>query len=689
MDAAYIIQMAISMVISLIMAIWFIRKQNKEYKSNIDAIGRLEKFFSKKEDYSTYKEVISEGEASQSVGGLVIKNVANDDAELKSLIKDINDYIRKSKGTVAFSIIQNKTERRISMLYEIATSKLSFPTHIGLMGTFAGVFIGLLMFLVGTWSSGEITDANIQSLIAGVLVSMITSWCGISKLIDSHRAASKATNQIDIDKNEFYEWVQNELMPSVDVSMVEAIGKLHETIDQFEPTFSRVIIEFKNAFKNVTGAFGNEFRESVQIVASAVDTMGQNMNKVNRNIELQESLLSTIRSNQLIKGMDAFVEASKRFGEITGSLDQFERARRLMLVAVQKTINLQKDFNDSLQVPKQIAAEVNAILDRIRTFEQNINGLGENIAHTQMVGSALVQQIKENITAIRSKQKVAESYSDTANKKLEAYFESQKKEVGRIMQKYNEALDAYLNDYEAMLKERKEELELRKREFIEVIDQKLSIDEVRDEFSNLKRLNDISQKLEQLMRNPVDGTRLMKVLSGIHTELNAISAIQEDQKKGGFRMGFGNSSNTAVDRAQREKKDAIRQAEEAEREKNDAIRQAEEAKRKAEEAEREKIRIAEQAERDRREKEILLAKIEEEKKKDEVAMEGIHYVQNASSISEVANESLTSNSHLETSDDFKKQVDVQEVETERSSSTRVSENESQGETIKKPWYKFW
>lgn len=674
MDAAYIVQMAISIVISIFMAIWFIRKQNKEYKSNMDAIGRLERFFSKKENYSTYKEDVEDDDADKSVGGLVIKNVANDNAELKSLIKDINDYIRKSKGTVAFSILQNKTERRISMLYEIVTSKLSFPTHIGLMGTFAGVFIGLLMFLVGTWYSGEITDANIQSLIAGVLVSMVTSWCGISKLIGSHRAASKATNQIDIDKNEFYEWVQNELMPSVDVSMVEAIGKLHETIDQFEPTFSRVITEFKDAFKNVTGAFGNEFRESVQVVASAVDAMGQNMNKVNKNIELQENLLATIKSNQLIKGMDAFVEASKRFGEITGSLDQFERARRIMLVAAQETINLQKDFNESLQIPKQVAAEVNAILDRIRTFEQNINGLGENIAHTQMVGSALVQQIKENITAIRSKQKVAENYSDTANKKLEAYFESQKKEVGRIMQKYNEALDAYLNDYEVMLKERKEELEQRKREFIEVIDQKLSIDEVRGEFSNLKRLNDISLKLEQLMRNPVDGTRLMKVLSGIHTELNAISAIQEDQKKGSFRMGFGNSSNTAVDRAQREKEDAIRRAEEANR--------------KAEEAERKTIRIAEQAEREKREKEILLAKIDEEKKKDKMAMEVIQQVQNTSSTPGVATESLTSNLHFETSDDFKNQVG-QGIKTDKSSSTRVPEKENQEETIKKPWYKFW
>ena len=66
------------------------------------------------------------------------------------------------------------------------------------MGTFAGVFIGLIMFLVGTMAVGGITDSSIQSLITGVLVSMATSCCGIWLLILSHRLASEATNQIDM-----------------------------------------------------------------------------------------------------------------------------------------------------------------------------------------------------------------------------------------------------------------------------------------------------------------------------------------------------------------------------------------------------------------------------------------------------------------------------------------------------------
>lgn len=575
-------QFLISLIVSFVMAVGFILWQKRVYNENKRAIARLKRFFSKKEAFSTCESYEYDEDGNPISEYIKIKEVADKEAELMNLIDDINAYIKKSKGTVAFSIIQNKTERRISMLYEIATSKLSFPTHIGLMGTFAGVFIGLIMFLIGTMAVGGITDSSIQSLITGVLVSMATSCCGIWLLILSHRLASEATNQIDHDKNDFYEWVQNELMPTVDVSMVEAIGKLHETIDKFEPTFSGVISQFKGAFKDVTNAFGTEFRKSVQVVASAVDTMGKNMDKVNKNIDLQSNLLDTLKSNQLVRGMDSFVEASKRFTDITGSLDQFERARRIMLVAAQETINIQKDFNESLQIPKQVAAEINIILNRITKFEESINGLGVNVAQTQMVGNQLVEQIKENINAIKAKQTVAEKYADTANKRLEVYFDEQKKEVSRIMQKYNEALESYLDDYETMLKERKTELESRNREFVEAIDRKLSIEDIRSDF---KALREIPHQLEMLMRNPVD--------------------------EGNERMN-----------AQNEAADANRRAGEAE---------SKSKFRKVEEEQRPIIDGEKRTGQFQNEKDKILAQIKQEEEKDKMVMEIINEARNSSS----------------------------------------------------------
>lgn len=531
-----------SFAFSVAVAIGFIFWQYRVYLENLKSLDILGHFFSKKEAYATLERISGDPNSKQK-NSIVLKDVSEHDAELHNLIRDINEYIEKSKGTVAFSIIQNKTERRISMLYEIATSKLSFPTQIGLMGTFAGVLLGLVMFLIGTKRFGQITDDAINSLIFGVLVSMATSCLGIFLLIKSHSKSSKITNQIDRDKNEFYEWVQNELMPSVDVSMVEAIGKLHETIGQFEPTFSGVINKFKDAFRDVTGAFGDDFRLSVQIVKESVDQMGDNIDKINHNIDLQTELLRTIRSKELITGMDAFVEASKKFGEITGSLDQFERARRLMLIAAQEAINIQRNYNESLQIPKQVAADINSILNRIANFEKNIEGLGANIAQTQLVGSKLVEQIRENIVAIQDKQKVAEYMAEITNEKLDNFFNEQKDVLSKISVRYNTALSNYLNDYEQMLVNLKKEYEERKQEFVVAIDKKLSIDDIKNEFTNLRKLGVIVDKLDKLCNVGVKPERLSHELNSIKDELIALNEKQSNVNKGFTLIGGGNGSS--------------------------------------------------------------------------------------------------------------------------------------------------
>ena len=65
------------------------------------------------------------------------------------------------------------------MRYDQTMAKLSFPTNIGLMGTFLGVFLGILMFVIGFSGSEELRDASISNLLIGVLISMSTSFIGL------------------------------------------------------------------------------------------------------------------------------------------------------------------------------------------------------------------------------------------------------------------------------------------------------------------------------------------------------------------------------------------------------------------------------------------------------------------------------------------------------------------------------
>ena len=174
-------------------------------------------FFEKNSDYETYQEEIGGEQITQ------LKQVGNDESDLNELIAEINHYVAKTKGTTDFAVIQNKVERKLNMRYDQSVAKLAFPTYLGLMGTFLGVFIGIFMFLQGFDGAGDVSDESIKNLLTGVLVSMSTSLVGLLLTTINNAKSGEARKNIEEDKNEFYDFVQTELMPSLDVSMVLAI----------------------------------------------------------------------------------------------------------------------------------------------------------------------------------------------------------------------------------------------------------------------------------------------------------------------------------------------------------------------------------------------------------------------------------------------------------------------------------
>lgn len=567
----------ISLIVSLVTAAYFVRKQRGFYRTTMKNLDQFQNFFKKTDTYKTI-DVDTENAGSTSKR---LVNVADSSSELHSLIVDINEYLKSCKGTATFNIIQNKTERRIAKLYDKTTSKSSFPTHYGLMGTFVGVFLGLGAFLGMSLGSSEgITDDAIHSLILGVLVSMSTSFIGLRMSTSANDQISDAKNKIDDDKNEFYEFVQNKLMPSVDISLTEALGNLHQTVSDFEPSFSKVIAGFKETFNQCTLAFGDDFRRSVSSMVSAVDKMSTNINKITENVDILEDLLDRLSGAEWMQYMRQFAEASGHFKELTQSLNDFERARRMLLAATQEAINLQKSYNDSLTLPREVASEINTILQRVVKFEQNINALGADLAATQMLGNSTIEEIQNQISAIKVKHKVAERYIETSNNKLEMFFDSQLIELKRLEKKYLEALDTMFTTYESLTKDHESEINQRHEIFKNAIEDKFDLAGVRSELANLslipsiqsgveevktdndsmrkdmKKVESIESKVDEVKRGQ---EKLQRTNEGIRSELNAFNAAKEEEKKGAIGRIIS-SSNTAKDREieqQKKENDAL------------------------------------------------------------------------------------------------------------------------------------
>ena len=490
---------------------------------------RFEHFFSSKKSYSTERRSLAQEqstveETDSGESFIQIVQIGNKKSDLYNLIEEINHYVVKTKGTTDFAVIQNKVERKLDMRYEQASAKISFPTYLGLMGTFLGVFIGISLFNSGFDAIDGITDTSIQNLLSGVLVSMFTSLIGLLLTTINHWSVADAKKKVEEDKNRFYDFVQTELMPSLDVSMVAALGRLHTTVDQFEPAFKRVIKQFQTTFEKCTGAFGTSFEKHVRAVANAVNVMGQNMDKINQNIDLQERLLEAIGSNNVAIGLQKYIEASEKFSDTTAALNRFEQARRMMLEAAQHIIDLQKDYAqqiaqqnaqyaESLKVPREMVVRVNQILDRIKTFESSVNRIGGQLDQREILGNDVVNAIGEQIKGISKKGKIADKYLEMADGKLEDLFQQQTAVIGEMNKRYRAAISEHIDNFEKMLSAQTQELGDRHKSFLQKMDENLSVEDVRQEFTNLRKLNEINASQEKLLHQLDEIASKLGVLS--------------------------------------------------------------------------------------------------------------------------------------------------------------------------------
>ena len=540
MATSFIVTIVISVIISAVF-IWFqfkFFKETKEYRE------LFQNFFGRKQPYAIYQRTVGNEGIPQ------LEQVGYDESDLNNLIKEINHYIYKTKGTTDFATIQNKVERKLNMRYDQSTARLAFPTYLGLMGTFLGVFMGILMFVFGFDDAGNVSDASIKNLMIGVLVSMFTSLTGLLLTTINNGLAGGARKKIEEDKNEFYDFVQTEVMPSVDVSMVSAITKLHETVDKFEPAFDRVIQRFQTTFDTCTKAFGDNFERHVVAVSGAVEVMGRNMDKINDNISLQEKLLSTLKSGELVRGMDKYIEAANHFVSITQSLNKFEEARRMMLAAAQEAITLQNNYSESLKVPKEIAIRVNQILDRIKDFEKSVNEAGQALTRRDILGNDVIESIQRQVQGISKKGKIADKFLEIADGKLEDMYRAQTKVLEEMNRRYKDAIEGHIEGFEAMIKSQTDELERRHNEFIAAIEEKFNIESIREEFTNLRKLELIEKKLGEILNSSVKPDavhkeveelqkEIQRQIQTIRTELEAIKENTKDSGSGGGLFGWG------------------------------------------------------------------------------------------------------------------------------------------------------
>lgn len=452
--------------------------------------------------------------------------------EAKELVREVNEYLAKNEGTTDFGIIKDKTERRLDSLYEDAMSKISYPTYLGLMGTFFGVYIGLKCFNIGVSTSG-VSDEIVSELIGGVIVSMITSLVGLILMMIGNWIASDYLKKVDADKNKFYDFLQVELMPVLGTSMVSALTKLHSTINTFEPAFRGVIGDFKDAFGECTTALRDTFGEKVEILTNAVDAMGKNMRLINENVEKQDELLKTLRQRQTIETLDKFTQAAGKFDAVTTSIARLDQVKEDIASSSETLVKAQSQYVEQMTIPERVFEKVNAILTRITTFEDSINALGQDIAQTQLLGNTQMNLIEEQITAIKKKTNLAVAYQETTDDQLKGIYEAQSKAIEAINSQYRAAIQRHGDDFETamgefktaydkIVNECKQAVEDKRDEYIKEINKSLNIEAKDQHLAQLEKIPAIQDGLEAIRKAVGDHSAVITKIDELKKELSRL-----------------------------------------------------------------------------------------------------------------------------------------------------------------------
>ena len=481
--------------------IFFAALQLWAFIPTLRKLDKFKGFFSNSENWN-----VEEKESGYAI------HVENSSEDLTELVGEINEYLEKNEGTTDFGIIKDKVENRLEALHEDATSKISFPTYLGLMGTFFGVWIGLQSFKIGVDKAG-VSDEIVSALIGGVIVSMVTSLIGLVLMMWGNAKAGDVLKKVEGDKNKFFDFIQVRLMPVLGTSMVSALNKLHRTINTFEPAFKGVIGEFKDAFSECTETLRGTFGEKVQLLTSAVETMGKNMSLINENVKMQEQLLKTMQQRETLKTLESFVVAADKFDAVTTSIAKLSEVKEELADSSVKLVEAQTKFIGQMSVPERVFEKINAILNRIVTFEESLNALGESISQTQLLGNSQMNLIQEQITAIQKKTDLAISYQELADDELKAVYETQKNAIKQLNEKYCAAIDTHGDDFALAMNEFKQAYEKIVKECMDAVEAK------RDEYiAEIRKSLDLeakNQHLAQLAKMP----ELLALLSNIQSSV--------------------------------------------------------------------------------------------------------------------------------------------------------------------------
>ncbi len=364
-----------------------------------------------------------------------VSSIAGKGNETFQAIKfSINKYLRSHTGSVVdFNLLKDAVDRHCDSVEEDINTQTPVPLYCGLAGTMIGVIIGLssllytnsITSLLGgnkaknnteivqqtkdseTEADEHISQAadGVNDLLTGVAWAMLASILGIGLTTANSLFFKKYKLEEESGKNDFYAWMQSQLLPELPSDTSDILQKLVSNLNRFNNVFSKNTKE-----------------------------LGSTLSEVNRSYEIQADIIGYLQEMDIERVSAANIHVLKELQGCTNELREF-----------QTYLNSVQGYTTSIQKFTELfnsESERLHILEDIKNlFQGNKDLIAKDLTSSQdLLKESMIQMRRATEDTVEELRKALTNEMDNfdeLNKQLESKFTEQLEKMPKLYESLN------------------------------------------------------------------------------------------------------------------------------------------------------------------------------------------------------------------------------------------------------------
>lgn len=316
------------------------------------------------------------------IGDLVPVNLivlkAGGSSIFNRIMKALNTYLLKNKGSVAdFNLMQDVVNRNVETEEDEISHGINIPLYLGLMGTMLGIIVGLINLTMSDNSKGDSFDPS--AFLIGVAIAMSASFLGLLFTVLNNDAFKNSKKNMELNKNDFYTFLQTELMPVVNASVSNAVYTL----------------------KDVVVGFNKDFSSNLSVLRKLFD-------KSYKSLEGQASILDKMEEMDIKQFAAANVKILKELSNATEKIHSFQ-------LYVDSLNSMMSETNKATLSIRELLSGVNNFSDLAVKLEQRVDESG----HLLQFATEHIAFLKDNSSQVKSLSNDFTDFTEKSMKTLE------------------------------------------------------------------------------------------------------------------------------------------------------------------------------------------------------------------------------------------------------------------------------